>query len=634
MLSNRTIMKLDGLQKCFQNGHKVKDLFKIMMTSDDLWMEAYANIQSNRGAMTKGMDDSTVDGFSDELTRAIIMKLKDGKFRFSPVRRVYIPKANGKMRPLGIPNFEDKLVQGVVKTILEAIYEPIFSENSHGFRPRKSCHTALSSIKKWSGTSWFIEFDIKGYFDNIDHAILVKLLEERIDDRRFIKLIKMMLQAGYCEDWKFHRTHSGTPQGGVISPVLANIYLNRLDVFLHDWKSRFDRGEGKQKNPEWIKLHTSEWNAIANIKRRQALLENGYRISRGRHTLDSKIPLSPEDIKTIQEEIQEFSLQKRKINSLKKQKPASLEKDENFRKFHFSRYADDFLIGIIGSKKEALNILEGVKTFLREELNLETSEDKTGIKNARSDGTLFLGYMIRKSNNLRPKGKKKDGKTFQQRNSGVNIRLEVPKAKVDSFARKFGTLDPMFSKHVPQRINDDDLEILLGFNQEFRGFAQYYAIADDVKVKLNKLQWLVESSLLKTFANKYKTTVGHIVERYKRKEEFIIRSHGKTYKFFRLKNLKKPSGELDTLPHLGSGIGRFKRTTLLERIAANKCEYCGKEDGYFEVHHIKKMKDVSKQKKEWQRQMIAMQRKTLVLCVECHHKLHTGKLPDARYINI
>ncbi len=172
-----------------------------------------------RSAITPGTDANTLDGFSEKRVEHIITRLKDGSYKPNPVRRVYIPKANGKKRPLGIPSGDDKLVQEVVRNLLERIYEPIFHPNSHGFRPKRSCHTALDHIRHhWTGMKWIVDMDIQGFFDTIDHSVMINLVEKRIDDRRFVNLVGDMLAAGYLEDWKYHKTFSGTPQGGILTP--------------------------------------------------------------------------------------------------------------------------------------------------------------------------------------------------------------------------------------------------------------------------------------------------------------------------------------------------------------------------------------------------------------------------------
>ncbi|MBU1746243.1 MAG: reverse transcriptase/maturase family protein [Chloroflexi bacterium] len=195
----------------------------------ELFLRAYAKLYANEGALTPGVDPrDTADGMSLERIDRIIEALRAGTYRWRPVRRAYIPKKSGKLRPLGVPSWEDKLLQEAVRIVLSAYYEPQFSDASHGFRPGRGCHTALQSILfRWTGTKWFIEGDIKGCFDNIDHDKLLEIIERDIQDGRLIKLLRGMLKAGYMEDWRYHRTYSGAPQGGVLSPLLFLSIQNR-----------------------------------------------------------------------------------------------------------------------------------------------------------------------------------------------------------------------------------------------------------------------------------------------------------------------------------------------------------------------------------------------------------------------
>ena len=255
MQLDRLSRKLEGISDASQKGRRVRDLFQMMTNCKELWFEAYANIYSNEGAITTGVNRNTLDGFSEERVDAIIDKLKRKKYKFRPVRRVYIPKHSGKRRPLGILIGDDKLVQEVARILLERIYEPIFSNHSHGFRPDRSCHTALKQIERvWTGVKWYIEYDIEDFFNNMNHEIMVHLLEKKIDDRRFINLIKGMLRAGYLEDWIYYPTYSGTPQGAGVSPILSSVYLHELDIFIEHAVKEFHVGKLKRSNPEYTRL--------------------------------------------------------------------------------------------------------------------------------------------------------------------------------------------------------------------------------------------------------------------------------------------------------------------------------------------------------------------------------------------
>ena len=214
--------------------YKFERLYRILF-NEEMFHVAYQRIYAKPGNMTPGTDGKTINRMSLQRINKVIASLRDESYKPNPAKRIYIPKKNGKKRPLGIPSFEDKLVQEVVRMILEAVYEEVFANTSHGFRPNRSCHTALTHIQKtFTGTKWFVEGDIKGFFDNIDHNVLIATLRKRIADDRFLRLIRKLLNAGYIEDWKFHNTNKGTPQGGNISPILANIYLDNFESI---WKN-------------------------------------------------------------------------------------------------------------------------------------------------------------------------------------------------------------------------------------------------------------------------------------------------------------------------------------------------------------------------------------------------------------
>ena len=315
MLSTTTIKRMDALGSISTEGKRLNGLFRLM-ENPILWKKAYAKIYSNKGAITKGCNNNTLDGLSEDRMLNIIELLKLKRYKFNPVRREYIPKKNGKLRPLGIPTGDDKLVQAVVKDILERIYEPIFKDTSHGFRTGKSCHTALLQVKQsWTSIKWIIEADIKGFFDNIDHDLLIQFLERKIDDHRFINLIRYMLKAGYLEDWTFHKTHSGTPQGGVISPILANIYLHELDSKVDEMIERFNEGKRRKVNPEYKQFE--------------------YQISKLRKKYDAiKTDAKPETLQGIRREVKEL---KAKRDGLSAGDP----KDASYRRLVYCRYADD-----------------------------------------------------------------------------------------------------------------------------------------------------------------------------------------------------------------------------------------------------------------------------------------------------
>ncbi len=283
---------LDVIGKRGARGLPVERLYR-QMFNPQLYLMAYGKLYSNAGAMTPGVTGETVDGMSLAKIEAIISALRGERYRWRPVKRVYIPKKNGKQRPLGLPVWSDKLVAEVVRLLLEAYCEPRFSGHSHGFRPGRGCHTALREVAStWTGTTWFVEGDVDDCFGSLDHEIMLKILAEKIHDNRFLRLMRNMLQAGYLEDWAWNATLSGAPQGGTVSPVLSNIYLHKLDDFAGNTLiPEYTRGETRTRNKEYERVRHAHRRArksgnhqkARELRRKQARLPSvdcddpGYR---------------------------------------------------------------------------------------------------------------------------------------------------------------------------------------------------------------------------------------------------------------------------------------------------------------------------------------------------------------------
>jgi group II intron reverse transcriptase/maturase len=262
MLDDRKVCEMQSaetvlgvLRERGRRGLPLNELYR-QLFNPQLYLLAYGRLYSNKGAMTPGVDGETVDGMSLGNIGCIIEALRHERYRFRPVKRVYIPKKSGKTRPLGMPSWSDKLVGEVIRLLLEAYYEPRFSDRSHGFRPGRGCHTALGEVvRTWKGTCWFIEGDIAECFDRLDHSVMLAIIGENVHDNRFLRLLRNMLQAGYLEDWKWNATLSGAPQGGVVSPILSNIYLDRLDSFVETVLiPEYTRGAGKAVNPAYQRI--------------------------------------------------------------------------------------------------------------------------------------------------------------------------------------------------------------------------------------------------------------------------------------------------------------------------------------------------------------------------------------------
>lgn len=502
----------------------------------NLYLYAYARIYANDGAMTPGATDETVDGMSIAKIDALIEELRYERFRWTPVRRKHIPKKNSNTkRSLGLPTWTDKLLQEVIRMILEAYYEPQFSSLSHGFRPKRSCHTALQEIRrKWTGTVWFIEGSITQCFDRVDHQVLMAILGEKLHDSRFLRLIGNLLQAGNLEDWQYHKTLSGTPQGGVVSPILSNIYLDRLDQFVEQkLLPLHNRGDKRKRNSEQ-----------QSLRKRARRREKAGRF---------------EEAKRLRQQAQEL--------------PSGDPNDPNFRRLRYVRYADDILLSFAGPRIEAEAIKQQLAYFLREELKLELSERKTLITHARTEAARFLGYEIR----TRHQNAKRD-KDCRRCING-QIRLQVPidvvKAKCRFYMRNGKPI------HRSERIFDSDYSIVAQYQAEFRGIVAYYRLAENL-YRFSILKWMMERSLVMTLAAKHRTRVSRIYRKYKT----VVKTDEGYYKVLKvvvprgdekpalvaywggISLRRKPDAVLDDRPATNFN----QRSELPQRLLANTCE--------------------------------------------------------------
>ena len=583
---------LSVLRERGRKGLPFEQLYR-QMFNKDLYLLAYGNIYSNKGAMTPGASAETADGMSEDKIHEIIELMRYERYRFAPARRIYIPKKNGKLRPLGLPSWSDKLVGEVVRLLLEAIYEPRFSGRLHGFRKGRGCHTALRHIRDtWTGTVWFIEGDISDCFGSLSHEILLGILAEKIHDQRFLRLIRNMLKAGYVEDWEYHDTLSGCPQGGVVSPILSNIYLDKLDKFIEqELIPQYTRGDSRALNPAYREIAIRLQNA-----RRRGDRAAARDLKRQLRSLPSKDPLDP-----------------------------------GYRRLRYCRYADDHILGFAGPKAEAEEIKAKLATFLRETLGLELNQDKTLITHARSQPARFLGYDIIVQHC--------DTKlTNGARSANGRIALRVPPDVVKAQCARYRMHGKPWHRSRLQNLSDYNIVRIYG--AEYRGVVNYYLLAQDVG-RLSALRWHAVTSMLKTLAAKHKSTVTKMAARYQAK---VITGDGPRTCFeARLKREGKP----DLVARFGGIILRQDRRAvihdpapvpvhappreLIHRLRKRRCELC-ETGSTVAVHQAAGLKELGKPgtgQPAWAALMARMRRKTLIVCALCHDHIHANPVTRA-----
>ncbi len=675
MTMERHTKRLNSL-RMMKEEVRAKDVHKILL-DDTIWYDAYSNIYSNKGAFSKGSDKSdTLDNFSKERISKIIASLKDMSYQCKPARRVNIPKPNGKTRPLGIPCGTDKLVQEACRIILEAIYEPKFSDSSHGFRTNRSCHTALQKVSTWAYTKWWIEFDIKGCFDNIDHAILIKLLEKRIDDRKFLGLIRKFLNAGYIEDFRYNNTFSGTPQGGIISPILSNIYLNELDKYADSLCNLTNDNKIKNfRNKEYFKYR----NLITNGNKSIELYQNKYNTAKEFIVNNIANKNHSTEVKKIFDECFKLKEQKKYNNVLDKcvrlEKLLNLDRlklynafnvfdyeekiktrrleiidaeeklkhirsteiNEEFERLHYVRYADDFIFGYIGTKEEAYNKFEIIKLFLKEHLKLDISESKSKVVHG-SDGITFLGYKIEMPSNTGSRTTFiKDGSEITRSRNLARPVFKVPTERMIEFVGKrgYGSYVENESTGRTTMQNLDEIEIIKQYNAELRGLVQYYKHAMNFKNVIGKVQWLWQYSLLKTFAAKHRSSVAGLfrskIIKVKLTKDYkkiwYIGFNDKDYDVFNIRDIEyinminvKPceSNDIEFIWIVGN------RSGAVQKLMADECELCGIKGTETKIilHHPNQIRHISNNIPKFERLKRMRNRKVIALCHNCHMEIH------------
>jgi group II intron reverse transcriptase/maturase len=578
---------LDVVRDRGRRGLPLERLYR-QLFNPQLYLLAYGRVYANHGAMTPGADGETADGMSLAGIGRIIGALRHERYRFQPVKRAWIPKKNGKKRPLGLPPWSDKIVGEVIRLLLEAYYEPRFSGLSHGFRPGRGCHTALADVANtWTGSAWFIELDISDCFGSLDHEIMLSALAENIDDNRFLRLIKQMLKAGYLEDWEWNATFSGVPQGGVVSPVLSNIYLDRMDRFAETvLMPEYTRGKARARNPAYRRAES----AIRRARRRGDCAA-----------------------------LRELRQQQRSL-------PSMDPRDPGYRRLRYTRYADDALLGFTGPKAEAEEIRTRLAQFLHDDLKLELSEEKTLITHARTQAAKFLGYEITVAHDDRKI-------TGGIRRLNGTVQLRVPKTVVEAKCAPYLQRGKPASR--PALKDRDDHAIISTYGAEYRGIVQYYLLAGNAW-RLDRLEWAMKTSMLKTLAHRHRSTVTKMARKYKavtatpygprRCFEARVERHGRkplVARFGGIPLRRQKKAVLDDRPQ---GPPRPRQRELITRLLGGQCEWC-EQPAPVEAHQVRKLADLTRTgqpQPAWAQLMTRKRRKTLIVCAPCHAAIHAG----------
>ncbi|MGL5511879.1 MAG: reverse transcriptase domain-containing protein [Sporomusa sp.] len=581
MKPSKLMQKLEGYRRRNANnqGYVNTDLYRLFYDMD-LYIIAYNSVKSNDGAETSGSDGTSLHGFCQDWIAELITTMRQESYQPQPNRTVMIPKSNGKMRKLSFPNGKDKLVQEAIRIILECIYEPTFSNLSHGFRPKRSTQSAIADVETWRGTIWFIEGDISACFDEIDHRILESILRERIDDERFIRLVNKVLKAGYFDmQHSYHRTKTGNAQGSCCSPILCNIYLDKLDRFMERIIERDTMGDYRRQNPDYAKARYQYKNAVSN-------------------GTDSKVAKS---LLT-------------KMNKL----PSTDRFDPHFRRVKYVRYADDFLIGLIAPKAYAVRLKQEIKEFLQSKLGLRLSDEKTKITHAADHDVAFLGYIIRKGYGNHSK--------FQNRPFDSTLYVHMNTEGILSKLRENGMCSTSGYPIGITRLLCQSPEVIIKYgNQVLRGLLNQqqgcYNFFEGWRI-----QYIVQFSIAKTLARKFDTSLKKVFAHYGG-SLLVMYKNAKGYaRSVSLALYKSFARRKSFFAVIKSTVTSFQLPDYnLANPLTRACYICGNPHRHVSMFHRKTKRKLAKPYSPIITVMLAVNRRQIPLCDHCFAKVDANR---------
>jgi group II intron reverse transcriptase/maturase len=564
--------RLEGYRRRNTDNHAYVncDLYRLFYDRD-LYIIAYNSVKSNDGAETSGADGTSLHGFCQEWITELITAMRTESYRPEPNKTMMIPKSNGKMRKLSFPNGKDKLVQEAIRIILECIYEPTFSNLSHGFRPKHSTQSALADVETWRGSIWFIEGDIAACFDEIDHRTLESILRERINDERFIRLINKVLKAGYFDmQHGYHRSKSGNAQGSCCSPILCNIYLDKLDRFMESIIERDTMGDHRRQNPDYAKARYQYKKAVS-------------------HSNDA--PMANALLTEL------------------KRLPSTDRYDPHFRRVKYVRYADDFLIGLIAPKSYAVELKQQIKEFLQKNLCLRLSDEKTKITHAADHDVAFLGYIIRKGYGNHSK--------VQNRPFDSALRIHMNTEGILNKLRENGMCTASaypigitrLLREPPQDIIKYGNQVLRGLLTQQRGCCNFF--------EGWRIQYIVQFSIAKTLARKFDISMKKVFAHYGKALSVTYENAKGCTRSVSLALYKSFARQKRFFATIKSAVASFLPSYNLVNPLTRACYICGNPQYHVSMYHRKTKKKLVKPYSPFISVMLSVNRRQLPLCVHC-----------------